>query len=88
MVDWIYCNSAVQIKISHKSGVVRSMLASGSIPLLTGAEGLRSSQCHCFLNIAFSHSQLKTEADIEKSEEYYLHAVQAAKDTRNIQYII
>ena len=50
-------------------------------PLSPGARGVRSSQCHCFLNMAYSYAQMKTDSAMQRCDESYLHALQAAKDT-------
>lgn len=46
-----------------------------------GSHGVRSSQCHCFLNMAYSYAQMKTDSAMQRCDESYLHALQAAKDT-------
>lgn len=47
-----------------------------------GTTGIRGSQCHCFMNIAYGYAKLN---NVSGAEECYLHALLAAEDTGNKQ---
>ncbi|XP_067933065.1 uncharacterized protein [Watersipora subatra] len=50
-----------------------------------GSMGMRGSQSHCFLNMAFTYSQWQTDNNMDRCEEFYLHALQAAKDAGDLR---